>query len=122
MPGSRLIASIAHSGTRTLRPEPQKCESRAPDQEKRGFAKDSAMRTLSHFPERREPQNAAVVVRSGQSLADLLPAHILAILHAEGIFGLSDWSRLSRQRRNGIFGITKTTAKKLDAAAREASR
>lgn len=50
-----------------------------------------------------------------------LPPHTLERLHAEGVYSVADWRRLSRKRRGAIFGVTKATVALLDAAARETS-
>lgn len=78
-----------------------------------GVAAPEAISTMAVSAGSGEHSNASIT-----RLA--LPAHVLEALYAEGIFSLSDWSRLPRKRRHGIFGITSITAKKLDAAAREA--
>jgi hypothetical protein len=86
------------------------------------------MRTQSAAP-RLAPGRAAsstACTGSGKSgertLTQLdLPAHVLHLLHEEGVRSLSDWRQLRRKRRYSIFGLTTAAAKKLDAAAREAT-
>jgi hypothetical protein len=48
-----------------------------------------------------------------------LPAHVLHLLHEEGVRDLDDWRRLGR-RRLQIFGVTSRMVALLDAAATEA--
>lgn len=49
-----------------------------------------------------------------------LPAHVLDVLHAEGINTIEDWRRLSRKRRDSIFGLPPARVRDLDRLAREA--
>ena len=48
-----------------------------------------------------------------------LAPHVLATLAREGVTDLAGWKKLGRRRFN-IFGITSTTATKLDEAAKSA--
>lgn len=50
-----------------------------------------------------------------------LPARVVHTLELEGVRDLNDWRRLGK-RRFELFGITTTTAKKIDTAAGKARR
>lgn len=73
------------------------------------------MRNLHHSraAREREQRSAVSVFPAG------LPAHILELLHAEGVHDLHDWRRLGK-RRLRIFGIVPSVVRILDTAVREA--
>jgi hypothetical protein len=48
-----------------------------------------------------------------------LPAHVIALLRAEGVTTLGAWRALGRRRR-AIFGITASMVRQLDELARGA--
>jgi hypothetical protein len=52
--------------------------------------------------------------------ADFIPARVITLLAAEGITTLEDWRRLTRRQRRGIFGVTASMIRQLDALARGA--
>lgn len=76
------------------------------------------MRAHSAAP-RGGTRGSSYIDGSSASLAQLgLSETIVSRLAAENIFTISDWERLGRKRFR-IFGITTSTAKKIDALTKE---
>ena len=50
-----------------------------------------------------------------------IPPHLVERLAAAGVCSLTDWQRLSRRRKRGIFGITAAHQRLLDELSRAAA-